>query len=60
MNDFDLRKYLAEGRLFEEGNSDAEMTDDASLEAADTAETTASPGDGSETETEDTTTDTTI
>jgi hypothetical protein len=38
----------------------AEMTDDASLEAADTAETTASPGDGSETETEDTTTDTTI
>jgi len=34
------------------GNSDAEMTDDASLEASDTAETTASPGDGSETSTE--------
>ena len=26
MNDFDLRKYLAEGRLFEEGTSDVDIT----------------------------------
>jgi len=32
------------------GNSDAEMGDEAALEASDTASTTSSPGEGSDTE----------
>jgi len=46
------RAVEAISRMLYYGNSDAEMTDDASLEASDTAETTASPGDGSEAATE--------
>ena len=33
MNDFDLRKYLAEGRLFEEGTSDVDITPLGALDA---------------------------
>ena len=39
------------------GNSDAEMGDEAALEASDTASTTSSPGEGSDTEEIDVTVD---
>jgi len=51
------RAIEAIARMLSYGNSDAEMGDEAALEASDTASTTSSPGEGSDTEEIDVTVD---